>query len=149
MSNYIEYKEKVAFHPGYYVKEIIDESGLTQEDFAKRLGTTPKNLSLLVRGEQSLSIDMAMKLSRLMGTGAAYWLNLQQAYDALIVEFKSDQELERERVVFEKIDYKYFRNNFMLPDLPRKIDEQIERIRSFLDIATLTVLKRPDMAARF
>ena len=103
MSNYIEYKEKVAFHPGYYVKEIIEESGLTQEDFAKRLGTTPKNLSLLVRGEQSLSIDMAMKLSRLMGTGAAYWLNLQQAYDALIVEFKSDQELEQERVVFEKI----------------------------------------------
>lgn len=149
MSNYIEYKEKVAFHPGYYVKEIIEESGLTQEDFAKRLGTTPKNLSLLVRGEQSLSIDMAMKLSRLMGTSAAYWLNLQQAYDALIVEFKSDQELERERVVFEKIDYKYFRNNFMLPDLPRKIDEQIERIRKFLDIATLTVLKRPDMAARF
>lgn len=149
MSNYIEYKEKVAFHPGYYVKEIIEESGLTQEDFAKRLGTTPKNLSLLVRGEQSLSIDMAMKLSRLMGTGAAYWLNLQQAYDALIVEFKSDQELEQERVVFEKIDYKYFRNNFMLPNLPRKIDEQIERIRKFLDIATLTVLKRPDMAARF
>lgn len=90
-----------------------------------------------------------MKLSRLMGTSAAYWLNLQQAYDALIVEFKSDQELEQERVVFEKIDYKYFRNNFMLPDLPRKIDEQIERIRRFLDIATLTVLKRPDMAARF
>ena len=149
MSNYIEYKEKVAFHPGYYVKEIIEESGLTQEDFAKRLGTTPKNWSLLVRGEQSLSIDMAMKLSRLMGTGAAYWLNLQQAYDALIVEFKSDQELEQERVVFEKIDYKYFRNNFMLPNLPRKIDEQIERIRKFLDIATLTVLKRPDMAARF
>lgn len=84
-----------------------------------------------------------------MGTSAAYWLNLQQAYDALIVEFKSDQELEQERVVFEKIDYKYFRNNYMLPNLPRKIDEQIERIRRFLDIATLTVLKRPDMAARF
>ena len=67
----------------------------------------------------------------------------------MIVEFKSDQELEQERVIFEKIDYKYFRNNFMLPNLPRKIDEQIERIRKFLDIATLTVLKRPDMAARF
>lgn len=76
-------------------------------------------------------------------------MNLQQAYDALIVEFKSDQELEQERVVFKKIDYKYFRNNFMLPNLPRKIDEQIERIRKFLDIATLTVLKRPDMTARF
>ena len=66
MSNYIEYNDKIAFHPGYYIKEIVEESGLTQEDFAKRLDTTPKNLSLLIRGEQSLSIDIAMKLSRLI-----------------------------------------------------------------------------------
>ena len=37
MSNYIEFENKIAFHPGYYIKEIVDESGLTQEDFAKRL----------------------------------------------------------------------------------------------------------------
>ena len=42
MSNYIEYNGKIAFHPGYYIKEIVEESGLTQEDFAKRLDTTPK-----------------------------------------------------------------------------------------------------------
>ena len=51
MGNYIEYDDKMAFHPGYYIKEIVEESGLTQEDFAKRLDTTPKNLSLLIRGE--------------------------------------------------------------------------------------------------
>lgn len=66
MSNYIEYNDKIAFHPGYYLKELVDESGLTQEDFAKRLGTTPKNLSILIRGEQSLSIDVATKLSRML-----------------------------------------------------------------------------------
>ena len=42
MSNYIEYNDKIAFHPGYYIKEIIEESGLSQKDFAKRLDTTPK-----------------------------------------------------------------------------------------------------------
>ena len=84
MSNYIEYNDTIVFHPGYYVKEIVDESGLTQEDFAKRLDTTPKNLSLLIRGEQNLSIDIAMKLSRMIGTSVSYWLNLQNAYDALI-----------------------------------------------------------------
>ena len=77
MSNYIEYNDTIAFHPGYYIKEIVEESGLTQEDFAKRLDTTPKNLSLLIRGEQSLSIDIAMKLSRMLGTSVNYWLNLQ------------------------------------------------------------------------
>ena len=68
MSNYIEYNDRIAFHPGYYIKEIIDESGITQEDFAKRLDTTPKNLSVLISGKQKLSVDIAMKLSRMLGT---------------------------------------------------------------------------------
>mgnify|MGYP000814655684 FL=1 len=29
MSNYIEYDDKIAFHPGYYIKEMVEESGLT------------------------------------------------------------------------------------------------------------------------
>ena len=149
MSNYIEYNDTIAFHPGYYIKEIVEESGLTQEDFAKRLDTTPKNLSLLIRGEQSLSIDIAMKLSRMIGTSVNYWLNLQNAYDALIAEFRSERELAEERKVFEYFDYKFFRDNYGLPDLPRKKDEQIEEIRKFLNVATLTVLSKRDMAVSF
>lgn len=149
MSNYLEYKDAIAFHPGYYLKEIVDESGLTQEDFAKRLDTTPKNLSLLVRGEQSLSIDIAMKLSRMIGTTVSYWLNLQNAYDALIAEFNSDKELEKEREIFKELDYKYFRDNFGLPDLPRKMDEQIVEVRKFLHVSTLAVFEKRDMAVSF
>lgn len=149
MSNYIEYNDTVAFHPGYYIKEIVEESGLTQEDFAKRLDTTPKNLSLLIRGEQSLSIDIALKLSRMLGTSVNYWLNLQNAYDSLIAEFKSQEELLKERKVFEAFDYKYFRENYGLPDLPRKKDEQIKALREFLKVATLTVLTKRDMAVNF
>ena len=149
MNNYIEYNDKIAFHPGYYIKEILDDSGLTQEDFAKRLGTTPKNFSLLIRGEQSLSIDIAMKLSRMIGTSINYWLNLQNAYDSLIAEFKSEEELAEERAVFECLDYKYFRDHFDLPDLPRKKDEQIKGVREFLRVATLTVFKKKDMAVSF
>ena len=89
MSNYIEFNDTIAFHPGYYLKELIDESGLTQEDFAKRLGTTPKNLSILIRGEQSLSVDVATELSRVLGTTTAYWLNLQQAFDEKLAEIQS------------------------------------------------------------
>ncbi len=149
MSNYVEYNDRMAFHPGYYIKEIVDDSGLTQEDFAKRLDTTPKNLSLLIRGEQSLSIEIAMKLSRMIGTSVAYWLNLQNKYDALVAEFKSEAELIREREVFKSLDYRYFRDNFDLPDLPRKIDEQIIEVRRFLNVATLSVFQKRDMAVSF
>ena len=149
MSNYIEYKDKIAFHPGYYIKEIIEDSGLTQEDFAKRLDTTPKNLSILIRGEQSLSIDIVMKLSRMQGASVGYWLNLQNAYDSLIAEFKSDEELVEERKIFGHLEYRYFRENFGLPDLERKKDEQIKRVREYLNVATLSVLKKRDMAVSF
>ncbi len=149
MSNYIEYNDKIAFHPGYYIKEIIDDSGLTQEDFAKRLDTTPKNLSYLIRGEQNLSIDIAMKLSRLQGTSVNYWLRLQNSYDSLIAEFKSSNELAEERKIFDYLDYKYFRENFGLPNLPRQIDKQIEQVRAFLNVATLSVLAKRDLAVNF
>ena len=79
-----------------------NKSSVEKKDFAKRLDTTPKNLSLLIRGEQSLSIDIAMKLSRMIGTSVTYWLNLQNAYDMLIAEFKSDKELVEDSSVYNE-----------------------------------------------
>ncbi len=149
MSNYIEYKGSLAFHPGYYIEEVVEESGLTQEDFAKRLGTTPKNLSLLIRGKQRLTIDMALKLTRMLGTTMQYWLNLQNAYDTALAQIASEEELEREKSVLKMLGYGYFRDNFGLPDIPRRLGEQVEQVRSFLGVASLTVLTGRDMAVSF
>ena len=77
------YNNSIAFHPGYYIQEIIDESRLTNEDFASLLDITPDNLTLLIMGEQKLSADIAMKLSEIIGTSINYWLNLQSTYDSL------------------------------------------------------------------
>lgn len=81
MSNYIECNDKIAFHPGYYIKEIIEESTMTWEEFAEQLGMTTKDLTSLICGKQSLSIKTAIKLSRMIGTSVSYWLNLQGAYN--------------------------------------------------------------------
>lgn len=94
MSNYIEHKDRITFHPGYYIKEIIEELGLSQDDFAKRLGTTPKTLSVIINGGQRLSPDIANKLSKMLGTSIEYWLNLQAIFDAAVAEMKADEELD-------------------------------------------------------
>ena len=149
MSNYTEYKNDIAFHPGYYIKELVDDSGLTQEDFAKRLGTTPKNLSVLISGEQRLSIDIANKLSKMYGTSLEYWLNIQMAYDEKIAEFMDAEEMVKEREVFNLMDYKYFRDYFGLPDLPRNVEEQIKQVREFLLVSSLAILKEPSLGVSF
>lgn len=149
MSNYIEFNDKIAFHPGYYVKELVEESGLTQEDFAKRLNTTPKNLSILIRGEQRLSIDIAAKLSRMLGTSINYWLNLQQTYDVLQAEYLLECESRKETEVFAQLDYNYFIKYFGLPDSCEKVSERIKNVREFLGVASLCVLKEQSLAVSF
>jgi len=149
MSNYIEYKDKIAFHPGYYIKEIIDDSGLTQEEFAYRLGTTPKNISILVRGDQSISVDIATKLSRMLGTSVVYWLNIQNMYDSVLAEMNSEELLNDEKEILRSVDYSYFRKYFGLPDLPRKTDEQIKELRMFLNVSSLTYFIEPNLEVSF
>ena len=149
MADFVEFKDKTAFHPGYYIREIIENSGLTQEDFAKRLDTTPKNLSLLIRGEQNLSVEMAMKLSRMLGTSVEMWQNLQNQYDALTAEFVFEQEFIREKEIIRAVGYNYFRDYCSLPALKGKIGEQVCEVRRFLNVSTLSVFTRQNMTVSF
>ena len=149
MGNFFKYKDTVAFHPGYYIKELVDDCGLTQDEYAKRLGTTPKNLSLLIRGEQSLSLDIAIKLSRLTDTSIEYWLNLQKKYDTVLGLLLSEEEIKEEQNVLKVLGYSYFKKHFGLPELLYKTIEQVQTLRQFLAVSSLTVLKNRDLAVRF
>lgn len=84
MENYTEIGDKIAFHPGYYIEEIMKEKGLSQEYFAKELNIEPDTLDMIVRGEQSVSNEIAQKLSEALGSSTEFWLNLQHTYDTLI-----------------------------------------------------------------
>lgn len=87
-----EYNELIAFHPGYYISEIIEEMELTQEEFSKRLGVTPKHLSEIVNGKAKVTPEIAQKLSILLDSSVEMWLNLQMKYDIKITEIKIQKE---------------------------------------------------------
>lgn len=106
MSNKV-YKDLAAFHPGYYVQDIIDDMEITQSEFAKRLNTIDKTLSQLLAGQISLSVDLANKLSQMTGTSVAMWLNLQAQYDEKVLEIERRQQLDEECEVLQQIDLPY------------------------------------------
>lgn len=88
MSSYIEHKDNITFHPGYYVKEVIDELGLSQDEYAERLGISPQVLSAIINGDRCISSNIASKLSEMLGTSVQYWLNLQSMYDEALARAK-------------------------------------------------------------
>lgn len=121
------YKDLYAFHPGYYVNQLIDELEITQEEFALRMGVSAKTISLLVRGETDLSEDMALKLSNMFGMSIDVWLNLQQEYSKKVLEIEKEQVLDQQKEIASLIDYSFFTKLGILPQTSN-IDEGFVKI---------------------
>ncbi len=78
--NKIEYEELIAFHPGYYVKEMIEERGISQEELAKCLCKSTKDVDGLLSGEIEINEELAHKLALLFGTSSSLWLALNTSF---------------------------------------------------------------------
>nr|WP_125457832.1 HigA family addiction module antitoxin [Streptococcus oralis] len=88
MTNKIfEYKDLIAFHPGQYLGELIEDYEMTQKEFAESLGVSEMTLSKLVNGEESISNDIARELAKATNILMITWLNLQNAYDVKMEGF--------------------------------------------------------------
>lgn len=88
MSNKIfEYKDLIAFHPGQYLGELIEDYEMTQKEFAERLGVSEMTLSKLVDGEESINNNIARKLAKVTNISMITWLNLQNTYDEKMAKF--------------------------------------------------------------
>ncbi|MFH0975802.1 MAG: HigA family addiction module antitoxin [Spirochaetota bacterium] len=69
-------------HPGEILREMyLTPLDLSVTETAKALGVTRKTFSELINYNSSVSIPMALKLSKAFDTTPEYWLNLQQNYD--------------------------------------------------------------------
>jgi addiction module HigA family antidote len=83
-------------HPGEMLREdFMPDYGLTASTLASALGVSRQTIHELLREERSVTPLMALRLSRLFGNSAAFWLNAQQARDLWESERGYHDELVR------------------------------------------------------
>lgn len=148
MSNVKEYKDIVAFHPGYYIADIIEDMQISQAEFAARMGTTTKTLSKLINGQANISNDLAKKLSVMMGTSVDVWQNLQNTYDQKLIEIQQARDFDEQAEIVKQIDYKYFVEVVGLPST-RKTREKAANLCKFFKVADLRIMLQPDFLVNF
>jgi addiction module HigA family antidote len=69
-------------HPGEMLREdFLQDYGLTVSGLAEALGVSRQTVNELLRGRRAVSPGMALRLSRLFGNSAEFWLNAQRAVD--------------------------------------------------------------------
>lgn len=139
MSSEVMYKELIAFHPGSYVEDLIEDLNITQKEFAERLGTSSKTVSKIINGEERVSNDIANKLAKLTGISIETWLNLQSAYDIKILEIENEQD-EDERKFCKLIDFSYFKKHNFIENKRYNVKEKIAALRKLFNVSSLSFL---------
>lgn len=73
-------------HPGRIVRRAIGDLGVSVIDAAKALQVSRPALSNLGNGKSGLSPEMAVRLSKAIGSTPASWMRLQMIYDLAQIE---------------------------------------------------------------
>ena len=69
-------------HPGEILRDdVLAPLGMSARAFAEHLGVPSNRVSQILAGERAVTADTALRIARLLGTTAAYWLALQALYD--------------------------------------------------------------------
>ena len=70
-----------AIHPGEFLGDELEETGITATGLARRIGVPPNRVLGIIHGKRNITADTALRLGRFFGTGAEFWMNLQKAYE--------------------------------------------------------------------
>lgn len=74
-------------HPGEILKELcLEPLGVSVTRAAEALGVSRKTLSSILNGRAGISPEMAIRLSKALGTSPESWLNQQMQYDLWVTE---------------------------------------------------------------
>jgi len=106
-----KYMPQIVFHPGETLSERLEEMNMGPKEFAIRTGKPEKTIIAVLKGESSITPDMAVLFESVTKIPAHFWMNRQRSYD---------EYLARERqhtLLAESIEWA---RNFPLADMIKK-----------------------------
>lgn len=91
MANKNQYFPQSVSHPGETLDEKLEEMGMGPKEFAVRTAKPEKTIIAIIKGESSITADMAVLFESVTKIPAHFWLNSQRTYDEFIARNKRDE----------------------------------------------------------
>lgn len=84
-------------HPGEVLhEEFIEPMGMSQREFAVKIGVTHTRLNQIVNEKRSITADTALRLSKALGMTPEFWMTLQARFDLDQTRDASGSKIDRE-----------------------------------------------------
>jgi len=124
----------VAFHPGEFLKDALDDLGWSQTEFAEIIGRAPRVVNEIVLGKRSITADTAQEIASALGTSPQYWLNLESAFQLSKASPVSDR-IAAEAAVRRRFPVRELAKRGWLDPNATDTEEAICKFFSIADIA--------------
>ena len=76
-------------------EDFMPDFGLSVSELATALCVSRQSVNELIRERRAVSPEMALRLSRLFGNSAEFWLNAQRAVDLWDAEKAAGADIDR------------------------------------------------------
>ena len=88
--------KRLRSHPGQLLRVELEAREMSANQLALALRVPANRITAILRGERSVTAETALRLGRYLGTGAAFWMNLQTAHDISVTESERGRQIESE-----------------------------------------------------
>jgi HTH-type transcriptional regulator/antitoxin HigA len=131
----------IAIPPGETIKEQISAKGITQKEFAQRMGYSEKHISQMLNGYAKLTQETALRLENVLGIPANFWNKLEAIFQEDLTRIKNIIRMEKEQEVAKEIPYNEM-SKYGWVEKSRKSEERIQYLRRFFKVGSLEFIER-------
>jgi antitoxin HigA-1 len=86
---------RTPIHPGEILGDELEEIGLSAKRLADVIEVPPNRLYQILAGKRNMTADTALRLGRYFGMSAAFWMNLQSAYELDLASRENGKAIRR------------------------------------------------------
>lgn len=90
-------REIVPVHPGEILKEeFMVPLQMSANRLSLLLGVPSGRITQIINGQRGVTTDTALRLSRLFGTTAEFWMSLQNLFDLQMAEYDLVEQINEQ-----------------------------------------------------
>lgn len=130
----------IATPPGATIKEQLIDRGLSQKEFALRMGMSEKHISKLINGDVQLTPEVAVRLEMVLGIPAKFWNKLEATYREKLIKANAENEMDSDKELVKKLPYREMSKNGWVPET-REATEKVIYLRKYFEVVNLEIIK--------
>ena len=134
------YQPEEVFPAGTTLAEWLQRRGMSQVEFARRAGLTPKHVNQVLAGSAGITPEVATNFDSVTGIPARYWSQLEANYRAWQQLIDQEEELAGHLSMLDAFPVQELIRRGVLPQAKTRAAQLRELLR-FFGVATVSALR--------